>query len=66
MQRLEVSGAVRPIYGSLGVKSLTVQILLVTWYTSRFNFQQLYALPTLYLCIFYLSQIKQRHLLHTT
>ena len=24
MQRLEVSGAVRPIYGSLGVKRLTV------------------------------------------
>jgi hypothetical protein len=23
MQRLEVSGAVRPIYGSLGVKGLT-------------------------------------------
>jgi len=25
MQRLEVSGAVRPIYGSLGVKGLTTQ-----------------------------------------
>ena len=25
MQRLEVSGAVRPIYGSLGVKRLTTQ-----------------------------------------
>ena len=25
MQRLEVSGAVRPIYGSLGVKRLRVQ-----------------------------------------
>jgi len=25
MQRLEVSGAVRPIFGSLGVKRLTVQ-----------------------------------------
>ena len=24
MQRLEVSGAVRPLYGSLGVKGLTV------------------------------------------
>jgi len=24
MQRLEVSGAVRPIYGSLGVKGLTM------------------------------------------
>ena len=27
MQRLEVSGAVRPIYGSLGVKRLTVVAL---------------------------------------
>jgi len=25
MQRLEVSGAVRPIYGSLGVKRLSVE-----------------------------------------
>ena len=25
MQRLEVSGAVRPIYGSLGVKRLNIQ-----------------------------------------
>ena len=27
MQRLEVSGAVRPIYGSLGVKRLTEAVL---------------------------------------
>ena len=26
MQRLEVSGAVRPIYGSLGVKRLTASL----------------------------------------
>ena len=29
MQRLEVSGAVRPIYGSLGVKRLKMPILHV-------------------------------------
>ena len=29
MQRLEVSGAVRPIYGSLGVKRLKNDIILV-------------------------------------
>ena len=29
MQRLEVSGAVRPIYGSLGVKRLTKHSLLL-------------------------------------
>ena len=29
MQRLEVSGAVRPIYGSLGVKRLTTTYCLV-------------------------------------
>jgi len=27
---------------------------------NRFNIQQLYALPTLYLCVLYLSQNKQR------
>ena len=34
MQRLEVSGAVRPIYGSLGVKRLTTQQLsaMTTFY----------------------------------
>ena len=29
MQRLEVSGAVRPIYGSLGVKRLIVHLLVI-------------------------------------
>jgi len=40
MQRLEVSGAVRPIYGSLGVKRLTWALAASEWYTScpsRFN-----------------------------
>ena len=31
MQRLEVSGAVRPIYGSLGVKRLRHHILEEGW-----------------------------------
>jgi len=39
---------------------LNFQSLLVTWCTNRFNIQQLYALPTLYLCVFYSSQNKQR------
>ena len=30
MQRLEVSGALRPIYGSLGVKRLNIVKLLVS------------------------------------
>ena len=30
MQRLEVSGAVRPIYGSLGVKRLSMAVSKVT------------------------------------
>jgi len=34
--------------------------LLVTWCSNLFNIQQLYPLPTLYLCVFYLSQHKQR------
>ena len=28
--------------------------------TKKFNIQQLYALPTLYLCVLYLSENKQR------
>jgi hypothetical protein len=39
---------------------LTFWSLLVTWCTNRFNIQQLYALPTLYLCVLYLSEKKQR------
>ena len=31
MQRLEVSGAVRPIYGSLGVKRLRNVVSLCSW-----------------------------------
>jgi len=43
MQRLEVSGAVRPLYGSLGVKGLiTVYILLAQSvhqdYTVKFGY----------------------------
>jgi len=34
--------------------------------TIKFDFQQLHALPTLYLYVLYLSENKQRHLLHTT
>ena len=36
MQRLEVSGAVRPIYGSLGVKRL-IEILTNTLYGFLFH-----------------------------
>ena len=39
---------------------LTFYSLPVTWRTNRFNIQQLYALPTLYLCVLYLSENKQR------
>jgi len=39
---------------------LTFYSLLVTRCTNRFNIQQLYALLTLYLCVFYLSENKQR------
>ena len=31
MQRLEVSGAVRPVYGSLGVKTVKMDIQEVGW-----------------------------------
>jgi hypothetical protein len=32
---------------------------------NQFNIQQLYVLPTLYLCVLYLSENKQRYLLRT-
>jgi len=35
MQRLEVSGAVRPIYGSLGVKRLSGLRLVFKWQATR-------------------------------
>jgi len=39
MQRLEVSGAVRPIYGSLGIKWLIVRTLnIATVYCHVFKF----------------------------
>jgi len=38
MQRLEVSGAVRPIYGSLGVKRLiNLQLLGGDWWAECWN-----------------------------
>jgi hypothetical protein len=39
---------------------LTFSSILVIWYTNRFNNQKPYILPRLYLCVFYLSQNKQR------
>ena len=39
---------------------LTFQNLLIRWRTNRFNIQQLYALPTRYLYVLYLSENKQR------
>ena len=37
MQRLEVSGAVRPIYGSLGVKRLTIQHTVCLTPTAKYT-----------------------------
>ena len=37
MQRLEVSGAVRPIYGSLGVKRLRMNVVLGYWTTLNYR-----------------------------
>ena len=62
MQRLEVSDAVRPIYGSWVVRRQKVNVLKPTGYVMhhQFNVQQLYVLPRLYLCVLYLSENKQR------
>jgi len=41
MQRLEVSGAVRPLYGSLGVKGLSITLLSVLCILYYFYYFQL-------------------------
>ena len=47
MQRLEVSGAVRPIYGSLGVK----QLILIVCVLARFEQGALPPLASRSLCL---------------
>ena len=44
------------------VQLLTINLLKPTGHVmhQQFNIQQLYALPTLYLCVLYLSESKQR------
>jgi hypothetical protein len=45
--------------------SLTFSSLLVTWWTNRFNIQQLYILPTLYvICIYFGTNSDLCHLHH--
>jgi len=46
----------------LKIEDLDINILKPTGYVmhQQFNIQQLYALPTLYLCVLYLSENKQR------
>jgi len=48
--------------------ALVLNFLKPTGYVmhQQFNIQQLYALPTLYLCVLYLSENKQRLVLLTT
>jgi hypothetical protein len=53
--------------GNVGTRMCTVAVLDInllqpTCYVMhhQFNIQQLYALPTLYLCVLYLSENKQR------
>jgi len=47
MQRLEVNGALRPIYGSLGVKRLSLQkgLLCISRCVCKFNGQVLLRQP---------------------
>ena len=44
----------------LSVLMFNLLNLLFPWCTNRFNIQQIYVLPTLYLCVLYLSKNKQR------
>ena len=50
------------LYLSLAEKESLFNLLKPTGYAKhqQFNIQQLYALPTLYLCVLYLSENKQR------
>jgi len=45
-----------------GLKYIVVNLLKPSGYVMhhQFNIQQLYAMPTLYLCVLYLSENKQR------
>ena len=47
---------------SLSLSIISLNLLKPTGYVMhhQFNIQQLYALPTLYLCVLYLSENKQR------
>ena len=53
-----MGGGKRSILG----KSCSLNLLKPTGHVmhQQFNIQQLYALPTLYLCVLYLSENKQR------
>jgi hypothetical protein len=55
-----VCACVRVCVCSIWFSELTFESLPVTRCTNRFNIQQLYALPTLHLCVLYLSENKQR------
>jgi len=47
---------------NIGIILFSINLLKPTVYVMhhQFNIQQLYALPTLYLCVLYLSENKQR------
>ena len=53
-------------YPSIVSRNCTVNLLKPTGHVmhQQFNIQQLYVLPTLYLCVLYLSENKQRDLCH--
>jgi hypothetical protein len=63
-QYLFIMSSQHPVYICLvGTKTLqTINFLKLTGHVMlhQFDIQQLYALPTLYLCVLYLSENKQR------
>ena len=52
----------RAVEGRTGNPCVSLSLLKPTGYVmdQQFNIQQLYVLPTLYLCVLYLSENKQR------
>ena len=55
LKQREIFGRQKNLYGCINVLKPTGYMM-----HQQFNIQQLYALPTLYLCVLYLSENKQR------
>jgi len=62
VENVQVSLKSNKNIGHFTLSQININLLKPTAYVMhhQFNIQQLYALPTLYLCVLYLSENKQR------